>query len=85
MTTKRTLDLDHLLAEDSTFFGDLFPHVVSWRGEMFLEDGLHRAVRAVLSQRNVLHARVLTLEDTPTDTPIDTGSGAEHDAADASR
>lgn len=64
VTTKRTLDLDHLLAEDSTFFGDLFPHIVSWRGEMYLEDGLHRAVRAALSQRNVLHARVLTLDET---------------------
>jgi Arc/MetJ family transcription regulator len=63
VTTKRTLDLDHLLAEDSTFFGDLFPHIVAWRGEMFLEDGLHRAVRAALSQRNVLHARVLTLDE----------------------
>ncbi len=62
-TTKRTLDLDHLLAEDSTFFGDLFPHVVAWRGSMYLEDGLHRAVRAALSQRQVLHARVLALPD----------------------
>jgi Arc/MetJ family transcription regulator len=65
-TTKRTLDLDHLLAEDSTFFGDLFPHVVAWRGVMYLEDGLHRAVRAALSQRQVLHARVLTLPDEAT-------------------
>jgi Arc/MetJ family transcription regulator len=62
-TTKRTLDLDALLAEDSTFFGDLFAHVVSWRGRLYLEDGLHRAVRAALHQRQVLHARVLTLPD----------------------
>ena len=51
VTTKRTLDLDALLAEDSTFFGDLFAHVVQWRGDMYLEDGLHRAVRAALHQR----------------------------------
>ncbi len=63
VTTKRTLDLDQLLAEDSTFYGDLFPHVVVWQGEMFLEDGLHRAVRAALSQRLVLHARVLVVAD----------------------
>ncbi|WP_380171075.1 type II toxin-antitoxin system VapB family antitoxin [Kineococcus sp. DHX-1] len=62
-TTKRTLDLDALLAEDSTFFGDLFAHVVSWRGRLYLEDGLHRAVRAALHQRQVLHARVLTVPD----------------------
>lgn len=60
-TTKRTLDLEALLAEDSTFYGDLFAHVVSYRGEMYLEDGLHRALRAALHQRHVLHARVLEL------------------------
>ncbi|WP_372698894.1 type II toxin-antitoxin system VapB family antitoxin [Arthrobacter sp. JSM 101049] len=63
VTTKTTLDLSALLAEDSTFFGDLFPHVVQWRGTMYLEDGLHRAVRTALHQRSVMHARVLVLED----------------------
>ena len=29
ITTKRELALDRLLAEDSTFYGDLFPHVVA--------------------------------------------------------
>ena len=58
ITTKRTLDLDVLLAEDSTFYGDMFAHVVQWRGELYLEDGLHRALRCALAQRNVLHARV---------------------------
>jgi Arc/MetJ family transcription regulator len=61
VTTKRELDLDHLLAEDSTYFGDLFAHVVEWQGELYLEDGLHRALRAALQQRNVLHARILQL------------------------
>jgi Arc/MetJ family transcription regulator len=63
VTTKRMLDLDALLAEDSTFYGDLFAHVVEWRGTLYLEDGLHRALRAALQQRHVLHARVLTLPD----------------------
>jgi Arc/MetJ family transcription regulator len=58
ITTKGTLDLATLLDEDSTFFGDLFAHVVDWRGELYLEDGLHRALRAALQQRHVLHARV---------------------------
>ena len=39
VTTKRTLDLEALLEEDSTFYGDLFAHVVAWRGELYLEDG----------------------------------------------
>jgi Arc/MetJ family transcription regulator len=63
VTTKRALDLDTLLADDSTMFGDLFCHVVRWKGELYLEDGLHRAVRAALQQRLVLHARVYDLED----------------------
>ena len=63
VTTKRTLDLDTLLDEDSTFYGDLFAHVVAWQGELYLEDGLHRALRTALQQRNSLHARVLNLDD----------------------
>ena len=59
VTTKRTLDLEALLEEDSTFYGDLFAHVVAWRGEYYLEDGLHRALRAALQQRQTMHARVL--------------------------
>lgn len=59
VTTKRTLDLDTLLEEDSTFYGDLFAHVVAYQGELYLEDGLHRALRAALQQRQTMHARVL--------------------------
>ncbi len=62
ITTKRTLDLEALLAEDSTFYGDLFAHVVKWNGDLYLEDGLHRAVRAALQQRPMLHARILDLD-----------------------
>ena len=62
ITTKDTLQLASLLDEDSTFYGDLFAHVVAWQGELYLEDGLHRALRAALQQRNVLHARVLDLD-----------------------
>jgi Arc/MetJ family transcription regulator len=63
ITTKDTLQLGSLLDEDSTFYGDLFAHVVEWRGEYYLEDGLHRALRAALQQRLVLHARVHALTD----------------------
>lgn len=63
VTTKRELDLDILMTEDSTYFGDLFAHVVEWRGTLYLEDGLHRALRAALQQRPFLHARVLSLPD----------------------
>ena len=62
-TTRSTLDLNALLASDSTFFGDLFAHVVQWRGELYLEDGLHRALRTALYGRPIIHARVLDLDD----------------------
>lgn len=62
ITTKSQLDLRSLLSDDSTFYGDLFAHVVQWRGELYLEDGLHRALRSALQQRPVLHARVLVLD-----------------------
>jgi Arc/MetJ family transcription regulator len=65
VTTKDTLQLYALLDEDSTFFGDLFAHVVSWRDDLYLEDGLHRALRAALHQRQVLHARVHVVSEHP--------------------
>ena len=41
VTVTTVLALDKLLSEDSTFYGDLFSHVVRWQGELYLEDGLH--------------------------------------------
>lgn len=63
ITTKRELALDTLLADESTFYGDLFPHAVQWQGDIYLEDGVHRALRAALQQRNALHVRVLDLDE----------------------
>jgi Arc/MetJ family transcription regulator len=65
VTTRRELDLERVLVDDSTYFGDLFAHVVQWRGDLYLEDGLHRALRAALSDPSepMLHARVLALPD----------------------
>lgn len=62
VTTKDTLQLVALLDEDSTFYGDLFAHVVRWKNDLYLEDGLHRALRAALHQRSVLHARIHVIE-----------------------
>ncbi|GAA4914744.1 Arc/MetJ family transcription regulator [Stackebrandtia albiflava] len=64
ITTKRELALDKLLAEDSTFYGDLFPHVVAWHGGLYLEDGLHRALRAALQQRTTINVRVYDMSAT---------------------
>lgn len=61
VTTKDTVHLEVLL-DAGVAQGDLFAHVVRWRGELYLEDGLHHALRAALQQRNILHARVHTLD-----------------------
>jgi hypothetical protein len=45
---------------------------VQWHGDLYLEDGLHRALRAALQQRNVIHVRVLDLDAL---TPVETSSG----------
>ncbi|MFT4124994.1 MAG: type II toxin-antitoxin system VapB family antitoxin [Gordonia sp. (in: high G+C Gram-positive bacteria)] len=62
ITVTTVLALDKLLSEDSTFYGDLFAHVVRWRGQQYLEDGLHRAVRSALRNRPIVHARMLDLD-----------------------
>ena len=33
-----------------------------YRGEVYLEDGLHRALRAALENRNTIHVRILDLD-----------------------
>lgn len=63
ITVKAELRLDVLLAEDSTFFGDVFGHVFEWRGELYLDDGLHRAVQSALHQRSTMHVRIARLLD----------------------
>ena len=62
VTTKRSLDVEQLFSRDETMYGDLFAHVVRWQGEDYLEDGLHRAVRAGLQHRGAITARVLDLD-----------------------
>lgn len=65
ITTKATLDLQALLAADSTFYGDIFCHVILWKEDLYLEDGLHRALRAALGGRAFVHGRVLDLDTAP--------------------
>ena len=35
---------------------------MQWHGEIYLEDGLHRALRAALQNRHTMHVRVLDLD-----------------------
>lgn len=46
-----------------SFSGDNTPHVVSWRGNLYLEDGHHRAVRAAVAGQTQVFARVLAIID----------------------
>ena len=83
VTTTTVLALDRLLSEDSTFYGDLFPHAVRWKGIIYLEDGVHSAVRSALRNRVVLHARVFDMDMPYVATGLDLGSFGSH--ADAGR
>jgi Arc/MetJ family transcription regulator len=62
ITTTTVVDVARLLSDDPTLPGDLFPHAVRWCGELFLEEGLHRALRAALNQRTTLNVRILDLD-----------------------
>lgn len=62
ITTQKNLNLETLLDEDSTFYGDLFPHVVRFGGKLYLEEGVHRALRTALHRRAIMYARVLDLD-----------------------
>lgn len=80
ITVTTVLALDKLLSEDSTFYGDLFSHVVRYDGNLYLEDGLHRAVRSALRNRTVIHARMLDLDALdlrPGAPPLDEQLGTE--------
>lgn len=39
--------------------GDPYPHVVEWCGDLYLEDGHHRVVKAILRHEPTVLARVL--------------------------
>ena len=62
-TVTTVLALDKLLSEDSTFYGDLFAHIVQYEGVLYLEDGLHRAVRSALRNRTIIHARLFDYDE----------------------
>jgi hypothetical protein len=51
--------------------GDPYAHVVKWRGELYLEDGHSRMMRALIYSEPMLQARVLELkqEDFLSQTP----------------
>lgn len=78
ITTQRMLDLSTLFGEDSTFYGDLFPHVVHWNGQLYLEDGVHRALRTALQHRPIMYTRILDLDERSSETdPAEENAGAE--------
>lgn len=55
----------HALTEDARVpvGGDPYPHVVEWRGVLYLEDGHHRALRALLRGERAIRVRYLRIEE----------------------
>lgn len=50
-----------VLAGESSYCGDPFPHVVVYEGDMYLSDGHHRAIVEKCQGREWILARVLNL------------------------
>lgn len=63
IATQDGVKLEPLMKLTGSFSGDSTPHVISWRGNMYLEDGHHRAIRAAIAGQTQVYARVLTLVD----------------------
>ena len=51
----------HALEEDYVHWHDEYPHVIVWQGELYLEDGHHRVMKALLRGQKKVLARVLGL------------------------
>jgi hypothetical protein len=45
--------------------GDEYPHVIKWRGELYLEDGHHRVIRRLLAGKTRAKVRLLTVPRRP--------------------
>lgn len=47
-----------LFSAEGSYSGDPMPHAVLWRGNFYLEDGHHRAVKIALRGGTAIYARV---------------------------
>lgn len=61
IATQPGILLRALTEENTPIGGDLIPHVINWQGNLYLEDGHHRAMRALLAGQRTLTARVLDI------------------------
>lgn len=59
IATQPGLLLNTLIRPGPPASGDPYPHVISWRGDLYLEDGHHRVTLAALSGESHVLARVL--------------------------
>ncbi len=61
IATQPGILISPLLTAPTPYAGDPLPHVISWRNRFYLEDGHHRAMRAMLNGEQTMWARVLHL------------------------
>ena len=59
--TQEQVSVADLLDPDTPFSGDEVIHVVRWRNRLYIEDGHHRYVRAMLRGRRWIAARVRSI------------------------
>lgn len=60
--TQPGLLLEALTGDPIPTGGDPTPHVIQWDGNLYLEDGHHRAARAALAGHTSITARVLVID-----------------------
>jgi len=59
-----------LIRDEPPVGGDSYPHVVIWQGVQYLEDGHHRAVRAMLAGEETILARYVVARHARPTTPL---------------
>lgn len=69
IATQPGLLIDALIAPTDPVGHDPLPHVIAWRGQLYLEDGHHRVARQRLAGATHVRARILTLPDLLENTP----------------
>jgi hypothetical protein len=62
IATQDGIYLKPLMKPETAVGGDSHPHVIGHKGRLYLEDGHHRAVRAMIEGRPLLFARVLFVD-----------------------
>ena len=64
IATQAHIDLRIFIGEPRPpYGGDIYAHAVRWKDDLYLEDGHHRAVRAMYENHGLLAVRILEISE----------------------